>query len=110
MACHWNGNPIGMANWLFASQRRIGQLRPSDLSPEMRKRLKEIGSVEIVDSRVKVGGIGHSYFHSSPAVSSDLILALRYGALPGTDRRPLGKAVMGFWVIDDENYPFLDKE
>ena len=68
-------------------------------------------NVEIIDARIsQVGSFGHDYFHSSPAVSSDLILLIRYGLLPGPER-PLSADPKGFWYIDD-HYPNFaaDKE
>ena len=61
---------------------------------------------QIVDSRVSgTGFISHDYFHSNPAVSSDLILLLRYHRLPGAENgRPLGHEESGFWFIND-SYP-----
>lgn len=100
---------IGLAEWLFQSKQRLGQLRPEDLTPEQRARLKEISSVDIVDARVKTGFLGHSYYHSNPAVSSDIMLILRYGAEAGSPQRPLKEAAPNYWVLDDEAYPFGDE-
>ena len=48
------------------------------------------------------GFLGHSYFHDSPAVSSDLILTLRDGCDPGAQNgRPLTPIDTGFWALDD---------
>ncbi len=100
---------IGLAEWLFQSKQRLGQLRPEDLTPEQRARLKEIDRVDIVDARVKTGFLGHSYYHSNPAVSSDIMLTLRYGAEAGSPQRPLKEAAPSYWVLDDEAYPFGDE-
>ena len=56
---------------------------------------------------MNTGSLGHSYYHSSPAVSSDLLLALM-GEPPGSSRRPLTKVFPGYWILDDERYPFAD--
>jgi esterase/lipase superfamily enzyme len=97
---------IGLAEWLFRSRERLGKLRPEKLNEAQRERLKLIGNVDIVDARVKVGFLGHSYYHSSPAVSSDLMLAVRYGFAAGSPQRPLHQVAPHYWVIDDERYPF----
>ena len=53
----------------------------------------------------KPGSFGHNYFYSNPAVSSDLMLVLRYGKAPGAENgRPLGIKDDGFWTINDD-YP-----
>ena len=80
---------LGLSEWLFRSRERLGQVRPEELTEEQRQRMELIGRVDFVDARVKTGFLGHSYFHSNPAVSSDLILALRYGAKAGSPERPL---------------------
>jgi esterase/lipase superfamily enzyme len=96
---------IGIADVLFGSKRRIGQLRWTDLSPEQRKALNAVSQMQIIDARVNTGFLGHSYFHESPAVSSDLILLLRDNRGPGAENgRPLIKRQESFWEIED-NYP-----
>jgi hypothetical protein len=68
--------------------------------------LRTSKTIQIVDARISnAGAFGHDYFHSNPAVSSDLILLIRYGLGPGAENgRPLGVDKKGFWVIDDK-YP-----
>ena len=105
-----NDKAIGLSNWLFKSRRRLGQLRPEDLDDADRALLARVDRVDIIDARVKTGGLGHSYYHSSPAISSDLILLLRYGADAGSDQRPLTEVIPNYWVIDHESYPFVEDE
>ena len=51
------------------------------------------------------GAFGHDYFHSNPAVSSDLIMVMRYHMMPAEEYgRPLGADGKGFWFVDDK-YP-----
>ena len=97
---------IGLASWLFGSRRRLGQLRPEDVSPELKKRFAIFkGLVAVVDAQVSSGFLGHSYFHDSPAVSSDLILTLRDGRDPGAENgRPLTPVEPSFWALRD-GYP-----
>jgi esterase/lipase superfamily enzyme len=97
---------IGLAAWLFRSRERLGQLRIESLDEAGKARLKQVGRVDIVDARVKTGGMGHSYYHSSPAVSSDLLLDVRYGFAAGSPQRPLKEIAPHYWVIDNERYPF----
>ena len=63
---------------------------------------------QLIDARISdPGAFGHNYFHSNPAVSSDLILLLRYQKMPGPENgRPLLVKENGFWSIDDK-YPNL---
>ncbi|MHC4126664.1 MAG: alpha/beta hydrolase [Planctomycetota bacterium] len=102
---------VGISGWLFGSIRRIGQLRYEDLPADEKEILRETGRLDFVDARVKGGSWGHDYFHSNPAVSSDVILLLRYGRDPGADNgRPLLKPEGGgFWTIT-KDYPQLTDE
>ena len=96
---------IGLASWLFGSRRRLGQLRPEDVPLELKKRWALSKGNALVEVRVSSGFLGHSYFHDSPAVSSDLILTLHGGRDPGAQNgRPLTPVEPGFWKLH-EGYP-----
>ena len=75
-------------------------------SPEELKVLRATKTVQIVDAKISnPGAFGHDYFHSNPAVSSDLIMLMRYHMMPGDEYgRPLGSDGKGFWSVDDD-YP-----
>lgn len=101
---------IGAAELLFKSGHRLGDLSPEDLTPAQRLKLACISKLEIILARVSTGLIGHDYFHSNPAVSSDLILMLRDDKCPGEkDGRPLKEIIENFWAIE-EGYPQQVKE
>lgn len=96
---------IGIADLLFGSKQRIGQIRFQDLTPEQRKAIESLPQVNFVEARVRAGLIGHDYFFSSPAVSSDLVLILRDNRAPGAENgRPLIKRQNNYWEINDD-YP-----
>jgi esterase/lipase superfamily enzyme len=95
---------LGMSGCLFVSVRRIGQMRPEDLSTEQRQDLEVRGRIDLIDARVSAGFLGHSYFYSHPAVSSDLVLLLRDKLAPGSPGRPLYRRDVNFWQIT-EGYP-----
>ena len=96
---------LGFSRWLFGGAR-LGKLQPDIFSTEELEALRKSPYLAIVDARVtKPGAFGHNYFYSNPAVSSDLILVLRYGKAPGAEHgRPLKAKGNGFWYIDD-SYP-----
>jgi esterase/lipase superfamily enzyme len=95
---------LGISNWLFSGISRLGTIRSNIFTPAELQALRSSKTVQIIDARVSnPGSSGHSYFYSNPAVSSDVILLLRYGFAPGEDR-PLRTTKSGFWVIDDR-YP-----
>jgi len=101
---------IGMSGWLFGSVRRLGQLGYEDLPEDERQILRQVGRIQFIDARVKGDSWGHDYFHSDPAVSSDVILLLRYDRDPGAENgRPLTKPEGGFWTIT-KGYPQVTDE
>jgi esterase/lipase superfamily enzyme len=100
-----NDKAIGLSEWLFGGNARLGTLRAEDLSPTQIENFELLGTPNLIDARVRPSGTGHSYFRSDPAVSSDLILLLRYGREPGAENgRPLEPIAPGYWAIDD-GYP-----
>jgi esterase/lipase superfamily enzyme len=96
---------LGISSWLFGGMNRLGKLQSNIFTPEELNTLRESKTVQIVEARVSnAGSYGHNYFHSNAAVSSDLILLMRYEKPPGAEYgRPLGIDPDGFWVVDD-NY------
>jgi hypothetical protein len=94
---------LGFSRFLFGSMR-LGKLKPDIFTPEELKALRGSRNLAIIDARVeKPGSMGHSYFYQNPAVSSDLILLMRYHLRPGTENgRPLNATDTGFWSIDDD--------
>jgi esterase/lipase superfamily enzyme len=106
-----NDEAIGIAEILFASPRgRLGTLGIGDLTEA------EIGRMEANAARMTVvnfegkhsTGYGHDYFRNNPAVSSDLVLNLRYGFKPGEAGRPLEHIGLNFWRVP-EGYPTTAK-
>ena len=97
---------LGLSNWLFGGGGRVGKLRSDMFTEEELEILRSLKTVQIVDAKIKnPGAFGHDYFHSNPAVSSDLIMAMRYHMLPAEEGgRPLGSDGKGFWSVDDD-YP-----
>lgn len=102
-----NDEAIGIAEWLFASPRgRLGTLGISELTEEQIQRFKVHASRATVVNFVgeHSSGYGHDYFRTNAAVSSDLVLMLRYGFKPGEAGRPLEHIGLNFWQVP-ENYP-----
>jgi esterase/lipase superfamily enzyme len=97
---------IGIAEWLFASPRgRVGTVAIGDLTEVEKRRMKaNAARVTVVNFEGKSTGYGHSYFRTNPAVSSDLVLNIRYGFKPGETGRPLEHIGLNFWRVP-EGYP-----
>lgn len=94
---------VNLANWLFEGFRRMGQLRTRDFSEEQKRQLRRNTGIQFIDARVKTDLLGHGYFHSSPAVSSDLLQLLRENCDAGDEScRPLPREDGFFWRIRDD--------
>jgi hypothetical protein len=55
--------------------------------------------IDFIEVKATPGFLGHSYFTSDPAVSSDLVALVRYGLKPGEPGRPLEEIQRPFWRI-----------
>ncbi len=94
---------MAAAKWLFISTLRLGTLGLADLREDERTLLAQLPGVTFIDARVATDLVGHSYFYQNPAVSSDLILLLRDGRLPGAEHgRPLIPESASFWRLTDD--------
>ena len=75
---------------LFRSRARLGQFDPDKVSPESMALFAKWGGLDFITYKGKrTDPFGHSYFHSNPEVSSDLIQLIRYDTKPGEPGRPL---------------------
>lgn len=97
---------LGFSGWLFGGTERVGNFNPELFDKTEIDTLRHSQRFQIIDARVKNrGSYGHGYFHANPAVSSDLILLMRYRLPPGAEHgRPLGVSDTGLWAVDDD-YP-----
>ncbi|MEK6642806.1 MAG: alpha/beta hydrolase [Planctomycetota bacterium] len=94
---------LSLVTWMFQS-RRLGAARAKDMDHGQWRVLTESDQTQVIDLRLPRVGMGHSYFHTDPAVSSDLIRILRDDRSPGSENgRPLIHREDGFWEIR-ENY------
>ncbi len=89
---------------IIGNVTRLGSVDPDKLSERELADLKGPGNVNIV---IVDGGsvqLGHAYFRENPAVLSDIVLALRTRAMPGTQFRPLDPVAGNIWNLH-QNYP-----
>jgi esterase/lipase superfamily enzyme len=102
-----NDEAIGFAETLFASPRgRLGTVEIGDLTEDEIRRMKATAArVSVVNfDEQHSSGYGHDYFRTNAAVSSDLVLMIRYGLKPGDPGRPLEHIGLNFWRVP-EGYP-----
>ena len=91
---------LGLSEWLMGSLRRMGRVQQSMLSKEELDKARGVaGFATFIEVTETLDFIGHSYFVSDPAVSSDLIALIRYGLEPGDPGRPLEEISRPFWKI-----------
>lgn len=97
---------LWLANLLFLGIARIGELAPEDVPSQDLADLRRFPNVQLIDTTgATTGVIGHDYFRTSPAVSSDLILVLRDRRPAGAEHgRPMKLLKNGFWQIEAD-YP-----
>jgi esterase/lipase superfamily enzyme len=91
---------------MFKSESRIGQIDPDKVKGYGRYTLRMYADrYTAIHNPRKTGFLGHGYYLSDPAVSSDLILMLRDDRRPGAEHgRPLIKHPSGMWILPDD-YP-----
>jgi len=101
---------ILLATWIFNSVKRIGMLKYSDMNSMQTNGLEQMRRLEVIQADVKrVDFIGHGYFYSHPAVSSDLILLLKDNkGIGSANGRPLEQH-NGMYVLKP-GYPEFDIE
>lgn len=100
---------IGTTEWLYGGNR-FGTAGYEDLDGLIRMWMENFVSVDLAnrDSVIQYegrrgGAFGHNYFRDNPAVSSDLVLTVRYGYAPGSQNgRPLDHVGGLFWKIGDD--------
>ena len=89
---------------LIGNVTRLGGVDPEKLSKRELNDLKGPGNVNIVMVESGSVQLGHAYFRENPAVLSDIVLALRTRAMPGTRFRPLEPVAGNIWSLH-QNYP-----
>lgn len=89
----------------IAAGKRFGRLTIDDLGAEEKAIFSRIKNVHFVDIPDVKGVVGHAYFRENPDVLSDIAIAIRHGAAPGDDIRPLENVAINFWELP-ETYPY----
>ncbi|MBU2878347.1 alpha/beta hydrolase [Aliiglaciecola lipolytica] len=92
---------LGISQWLTNSLS-FGRLNTKDVNINERNIFNSVGNVSLIKVPKSVNFIGHDYFHSNPAVSSDLINLILFNAEPGSKERPLKRLENNFWSLDSD--------
>ncbi len=108
-----NDKAIKLSRMLFSSVARLGNLvmqnnnenNSNKSSAVMMQQLLMANNLNIIEMQGTSDSLGHSYFQDNPAVSSDLMMILRYELKPGKENgRPLKAVNKNMWVISDDAY------
>ena len=93
---------LKVSRLLFRSYRRVGRVRPEDLPEQMQNFLVKWRRFDlIVYDGERTDAFGHSFYTSSPVVSSDLVQLIRFRKKPGDPGRPLKQVGPVTWVFED---------
>jgi hypothetical protein len=93
---------LEVAQWLFGSKRRVGDLSVEDFTPQQLALLAKLPSFEMISCDTK-GYSSHSYMFMHPSAFSDLLLVLRDDCPPGAEHgRPLQQPHDGLWQLNND--------
>jgi len=93
---------LGLSQWLMKGIR-FGRVSSQDIGLNERNIFSSVGNVSLIKTPNSKALIGHNYFHSNPAVSSDIIQLIRHQSKPGSVERPLSPIENNFWLLP-KNY------
>lgn len=98
-----NDKAIGVSEFLFGGGLRIGQADFYHIDDLFKSRVSTTNQALVEYNGRSHQGLGHDYFRTNPAVSSDLVLTVRYDRDPGVENgRPLKHNGSIFWSIGDD--------
>jgi esterase/lipase superfamily enzyme len=87
---------------LFSSRLRLGALNPDRLTPLQKAAIESSNNLDIIIYKGSGGGIFRHSYYRDPAISSDMLMLLRYGWLPGEGgRRTLEPKGKNIWTLED---------
>ena len=96
----WGDKALTLSEFLYGSLQRLGRVQLERLGKEQAAKAVRLAYLlDFIEVKATPGFLGHSYFTSDPAVSSDLIALIRYGLKPGEPGRPLEEIQRPFWRI-----------
>ena len=97
-----NDGAISASKSLFSSHVRLGALNFEELTQQQRKVIERSGNLDIIMYEGSGGGIFRHSYYRNPAISSDLLMLLHYGWLPGQEgRHALKPTGPNLWTVTD---------
>ena len=92
---------LAMAKRLLKSSQRLGSVEIAKLSERQREFVRRAENLDVIVYEGIGGGIFRHGYYDDPAVSSDILMLLRYGWKPGEGkRRGLQRLGENTWRID----------
>ena len=96
-----NDNALGLSQWLMKGLR-FGRIGSQDIGLNEKNIFSAVGNVNLIKVPKSKSFTGHDYFHSNPAVSSDLIRLIQNKSKPGSSDRPLILIENNFWSLPSD--------
>jgi hypothetical protein len=96
---------LAAAEGLFKSRQRLGTLVDSELTERQREFVRRSANLEIIIYEGGAGGFFKHGYYDDPAVSSDVLMVVRYGWRPGEgERRGLEQLDENIWRISEGHW------
>lgn len=100
---------LAAATSLFNSRQRVGAVNLSELSPRQREMMRRYNNLDLIVYDGSGGGLFKHGYYNDPAVSSDVLMLLRYGWRPGEGQRlGLERIDEQVWRIQADYWESLD--
>jgi len=94
---------LAAAKSLFSSLNRLGSMTPSELTERQVEFVRRYANLDVIVYQGSGGGFLKHGYYDDPAVSSDVVMLLRYGWLPGEgERLGLERLDENIWRLGDD--------
>ena len=99
---------LAAAEGLFSSLNRLGTLTPSELTERQLEFIRRYANLDVIVYQGSGGGFFKHGYYDDPAVSSDMVMLLRYGWRPGEgERLGLERLDENIWRLGDDYWAEL---
>jgi esterase/lipase superfamily enzyme len=95
-----NDKALAAAKAVLNSRQRVGDFKPKALTPKQREYIERAANLDIIVYEGSGGGPFRHGYYTDPAVSSDILMLLRYGWQPGEgERQGLERISPNIWRL-----------